>query len=94
MLHRNIWGRSTECSDAYWAMTCVLDSCSFVIGLSCHYISLYFSQAIEEYGNKTVNVFVLSMDEYLEKFWQFFIPGVMELYKSITEVLGNKTKGI
>ena len=75
-------------------MTYVLDSCSFVIGLSCHYISSYFLQAIEEYGNKTVNVFVLSMEEYLERFWQFFIPGVMELYKSITEVLGNKTKGV
>ena len=34
------------------------------------------------------------MEEYLEKFWQFYIPGVMELYKSITEVLGNKTKGM
>ena len=31
------------------------------------------------------------MEEYIEKFWQFCIPGVMELYKSITEVLGNKT---
>ena len=39
-------------------------------------------------------MFVLSIEEYLEKFWQFYIPGVMELYKSITEVLGNKTKGM
>ena len=39
-------------------------------------------------------MFVLSIEDYLEKFWQFYIPGVMELYKSITEVLGNKTKGM
>ena len=52
-----------------------------------------YLQAAEEYGSKTVNVFVLSMEEYLEKFWQFFIPGIMDLYKSITEVLANKIKG-
>ena len=56
-----------------------------------------YKSITEVLGNKTKGMWysvVLSMEEYLEKFWQFYIPGVMELYKSITEILGNKTKGM
>lgn len=49
-------------------------------------------QAIEKYGNKTLNVFVLSLEEYLRKFWQSHIPEVMELYESLTASLETKVK--
>ncbi|XP_062570855.1 DIS3-like exonuclease 1 [Saccostrea cucullata] len=49
-------------------------------------------QAIETYGNKTLNVFVLSLEEYLRKFWQAHIPEVMELYDSLTASLETKVK--
>ncbi|XP_022315246.2 DIS3-like exonuclease 1 [Crassostrea virginica] len=49
-------------------------------------------QAIETYANKTLNVFVLSLEEYLKKFWQNNIPEVMELYESLTASLETKVK--
>jgi hypothetical protein len=53
----------------------------------------FFLQAIEAYGNKTQNVFVLSLEDYLRKFWQSHIPEVMELYESLTASLETKVKG-
>ncbi|XP_048763599.2 DIS3-like exonuclease 1 [Ostrea edulis] len=50
-------------------------------------------KAIEAYGNKTQNVFVLSLEDYLRKFWQSHIPEVMELYESLTASLETKVKG-
>lgn len=54
---------------------------------------IFVIQAIEKYGNKTLNVFVLSLEEYLRKFWQSHIPEVMELYESLTASLETKVKG-
>lgn len=56
-------------------------------------ISFFLIKAIENYGNKTLNVFVLSLEEYLRKFWLSHIPEVMELYESLTASLETKVKG-
>ena len=48
---------------------------------------------VEELGYKTLNVFVLSMEDYLESFWQD-IPGTMDLFESLKASLDVKQKGI
>lgn len=47
---------------------------------------------VEELGYKTLNVFVLTMEDYLESFWQD-IPGTMDLFESLKASLDVKQKG-
>lgn len=47
---------------------------------------------VEELGYKTLNVFVLTMKDYLESFWQE-IPGTMDLFESLKASLDVKQKG-
>ncbi|KAK3604725.1 hypothetical protein CHS0354_018965 [Potamilus streckersoni] len=50
-------------------------------------------QTCEEYGKKTVNVFVLTVEDYLNRFWKDISPGLMELYYSLKASVGRKSKG-
>ncbi|KAJ8307659.1 hypothetical protein KUTeg_014786 [Tegillarca granosa] len=43
-------------------------------------------------SNKTINVFVLTLKEYLDTFWKLAVLGLMELYDSITASLETKIK--
>lgn len=47
---------------------------------------------IEECGNKTINIFVMKLEEYLQTFWKQSSPSLMELYESLTVSVQNKSK--
>ncbi|GAB1611006.1 DIS3-like exonuclease 1 [Argonauta hians] len=49
-------------------------------------------KVIEEFGCKTLNVFVLLMEDYMKSFWED-LPGVMDLYTSLCASLESKQKG-
>ncbi|ESO87500.1 hypothetical protein LOTGIDRAFT_127673 [Lottia gigantea] len=48
-------------------------------------------QVIKEYEDKTVNIFVLNVKDYLKGFWHN-LDGIVDLYESITTALDNKSK--
>ncbi|XP_029646504.1 DIS3-like exonuclease 1 [Octopus sinensis] len=50
------------------------------------------TKMIEEYGCKTLNVFVLSMEDYMNNFWEE-LPGIIDLYASLRASLDSKQKG-
>ncbi|KAK3090437.1 hypothetical protein FSP39_011852 [Pinctada imbricata] len=49
-------------------------------------------QAVEKYGSTTLNVFVMTLEDYLNQFWSPLIPDIMELYHSITASMECKVK--
>ncbi|XP_041372546.1 LOW QUALITY PROTEIN: DIS3-like exonuclease 1 [Gigantopelta aegis] len=48
-------------------------------------------QAVKEYSNKTLNVFVMPMKDYLNSFWST-LTGIIDLYDSLSAALKTKNK--
>ncbi|KAK6178827.1 hypothetical protein SNE40_011323 [Patella caerulea] len=48
-------------------------------------------EAIQLYSDKKVNVFVMTVKDYLAGFWEQ-LEGIMDLYESLTTALENKSK--
>ncbi|XP_021369057.1 DIS3-like exonuclease 1 isoform X3 [Mizuhopecten yessoensis] len=51
-----------------------------------------YRQVIAEYGNRQMNVFVLTLQEYLDTFWKMILPSITDLVDSITASLETRTK--
>ncbi|XP_069126738.1 DIS3-like exonuclease 1 [Argopecten irradians] len=49
-------------------------------------------QVIAEYGNLQVNVFVMTLQDYLDTFWKMILPSITDLVYSITASLEAKTR--
>ncbi|XP_060081062.1 DIS3-like exonuclease 1 [Ylistrum balloti] len=49
-------------------------------------------QVIAEYGSQQVNVFVLTLQEYLDTFWKIIVPSITDLVDSITASLEARSR--
>ena len=50
-------------------------------------------QAVKKYSNTTLNVFVMTVKDYLGMFWST-LSGVLDLYESLSAALKTRNKGM